>query len=116
MKFLLFMLLFIPAILQAQSLGDRYFWCDTLVLTTTPTDTTWDTEWEVAAVFSDTLDCYLKVGAPDYGSWTSRHYFFLPVGLSFSIGPTPKLKRLEAYVENGTCTLYIIGYKTTRQY
>jgi len=116
MKFLLFMLLFIPAILQAQSLGDRYFWCDTLNLSTSVVDTTWDDYWELATIYTDSLDCKVKIGAPDYGSWTNRHYTYLPAGLSLTIGPSPRLKRLAAVLNNGTCTLYIIGYKAVRQY
>jgi len=118
MKKLLFcILLFVlPSIINAQSLGARYFWCDTLNLTTSVTDTTWATEWEYATIWTDTVDCYVRIGAPDYGDWTSRNYLYLPNGLTLSIGPTPQLKRLAAYLPNGTGVLYIAGYKKTRQY
>ena len=65
---------------------------------------------------SDTLDMWLKVGAPDVGGWSSRNFFKLEAGMALSIGPTPGLKRLAIKTEEGVGYIYIIGYKKTRQY
>lgn len=110
------LLLFLPSLLFAQ-LGNRYFHCDTLnINTTTARDTTWSQEWEIATIYTDTLNVDLRVGAPDVGSWSSRNLFYLESGMSLTIGPTPKLKRLWVKARNGTGVCYIIGYKKTRQF
>lgn len=113
---LAFLLLFLFSSMVLGQLGNRYFYSDTLNITTAERDTTWDTSWEVATIYSDTLDLWLKVGAPDVGSWSSRNWFKLEAGLTLTMGPTPKLKRLSVKTVNGTGVLYIIGYKKTRQF
>ena len=85
-------------------------------MTTVATDTTFPVVWEVATVYSDTLDMWLRVGAPDVGDWSSRVYFKLESGLTLTIGPTPKLKRLDFKAVNGSGYIYIIGYKKSRQF
>ena len=114
---LLFLVLcIVPLSLEAQALGVRYFHCDTLNISPAARDTTWDDPWEVATIYADTVNVDLKVGAPDYGSWASRHTFYLESGMALTIGPTPNLKRLRATTRSGTGVLYIIGYKKVRQY
>ncbi len=118
MKKFLFILLFTfltLGIVNAQ-LGNRYFWQEKIATTTAATDTTFPIEWEVATVYSDTLDMWFKVGAPDVGSWASRIYFKMESGLTLTIGPTPKLKRLAFKTVNGTGFIYIIGYNKSRQF
>ena len=97
-------------------LGNRYFWSKDLAITTTEVDTTFDTSWEVCTIMSDTLDIWLKIGAPDVGSWSSREWFKLEAGMALTIGPTPKLKRMAVKTVNGTGFVYLIGYKKSRQY
>ena len=118
MKHLLFtlLILFLFSSIGYGQLGNRYFWSDSIYITTNVTDTTFDTSWEVATVYSDTLDIWLKVGAPDVGSWSSRNPFKLEAGLTLTIGPTPKLKKLSVWTVNSTGYLYIIGYKKVRQF
>jgi hypothetical protein len=117
MKGLLFItiLLLLCTGVQAQ-LGDRYFHSDSIAITTVEVDTSWDTSWEVATIMSDTLDLWLKLGAPDVGSWASRNWFKLEAGMALTIGPTPKLKRMSVKCTNGSGYVYVIGYKKARQY
>lgn len=110
---LLFLLL---SIAQAQ-VGDRYYWADTLNISTTERDTTFSTEWEEVTMYSDSVDCWVKIGAPDVGSWSSRRWIFLPAGLSINIGPRPRLKRVAVKtVSAGSGVFNLIGYKKEAQY
>ena len=111
----LFFILLLSTISCAQ-LGNRYFHVDTLNVSTSARTTTYSQEWEFATIYADTVDIMLKVGAPDIADWASRDYFLVPQGMSLSIGPTPKLKKLSYYVTAGTGKIYVVGYKTTRQY
>jgi hypothetical protein len=77
---------------------------------------TWSTEWEHVVVYSDTLDVYLKIGAPDTTSWDSRLFFYLPASFVTSFGPSPGLKKVTAKTLVGTCVLYFVGEKKVRQY
>ena len=115
-KILFFLSIFLLIGTSEAQLGSRYFWCDTIGISTTHVDTIFSDDWELATIFSDTLDVWLKVGAPDYSGWVDRNPFKLEAGMSLTIGPTPKLKRLEAWVDDSSGFLYIIGYKTERQF
>jgi len=101
---------------SAQSLGVRYLWVDTLHVSTSAIDTTFDVAWEMATIYADTVDVNLVLGAPDVGSWTSRNPMLLQTGMSFVVGPSPQLTRVEAWTDNGAGVLYIVGYKKERQY
>lgn len=96
-------------------LGTRYFHADTISVTTSATDTTYSTVWEVATIYSQ-VDLKVRIGAPDVGSWESRHWFVLTSGLALTIGPSPNLKRIEVKTISGSGVCYIIGYKTERQF
>ena len=111
---ILFLVLF-SSIASAQ-LGNRYFHVDSINVSTSSVTTTYSESWEVATIYADTVDIMVRVGAPDVGSWTSRDYFRLNVGMALTIGPTPKLKQIAIYTTNGTGVVYIIGYKKTRQF
>lgn len=110
---LLFLLL---SSVEAQPVGQRYYWADSLNITTTSTDTTFTYEWESVTMWSDTVDTWVKIGAPDVGSWASRRWIFLPAGLTITIGPRPQLKRLGVKTKNGKGVFNLIGYKTRKQY
>ena len=97
-------------------LGNRYFHTDTLNISTSARDTTWTTSWEVATIYADTVNVMLTIGAPDVGEWASRLPMYLETGMSLTIGPTPKLKRLKVSTTTGVGVLYIVGYKKARQY
>lgn len=101
---------------QAQ-VGNRYFWADTLNITTTERDTTFDSEWEEVTMYADSVDTWIKIGAPDVTSWSARNWIFLPAGVSITIGPRPRLKRLSVKtVSAGSGIFNLLGYKTTAQY
>ena len=118
MKKFLFILLFTFLTLGVTNaqLGDRFFWSDSIAITVTAIDCTWTDSWEVATIMSDTLDLWVRIGAPDVGSWSSRNYFRLEAGMALTIGPTPRLKRLDVKAVNGSGFVYVIGYKKLRQY
>ena len=109
------MVVLFSSITYAQ-MGNRYFWQSKIATSTVAADTTFPIEWEVATVYSDTLDMWFRVGAPDVGDWSSRDYFKVESGLTISIGPTPQLKKLGHKTANGTGFIYIVGYKKSRQY
>ena len=113
-KYLLFLFLF--PILSFAQLGNRYFQADTLNITTVAVTETWTDVWEQVVLFADTVDVYIKIGAPDVGDWASRHWIFLPEGRTISIGPVPKLKKIEVKTGGGTGVFYIIGYKKEEQF
>ncbi len=118
MKKFLFILLFTfltLGITNAQ-LGDRFFWQEKIAITTVETDCTWTDSWEVATIMSDTLDVWLRLGAPDVGSWSSREFFRLEAGMALTVGPTPALNRMSVKAVNGSGYIYVIGYKKLRQY
>ena len=108
----LLLLLSIPSYAQ---LGNRFFWCDSIAISTASTDTTWDDAWEQAIILTDSVNVYLKIGAEDVTNWDDRNWFYWPSGVALSIGPRPRLKRLEVKTVTGTGTLYVLGYKKTRQ-
>jgi len=97
-------------------LGSRYAHVDTLHVNTSANDTTWTTAWEQVVLTTDTADVYIKIGAPDVGSWASRDWFLLRNGSTLTIGPSPKLKKIEYKTLAGSAVLYILGYKKERQY
>ena len=97
-------------------LGSRYAHVDTLQVSTTAHDTTWATAWEMVTIVTDTATVYIKIGAPDVGSWASRDWYRLENGATLIIGPSPKLKKLEYKTLTGVAVLYLLGYKKERQY
>jgi len=113
--YILAFLLFLVGGVQAQ-FGNRYLWSDSLAAATTAVDTTFTESWEYASIYSDTVDIEIKVGAPDTTGWSSRKWIQLTKGATLSIGPTPKLKRIEFRTIAGSGTLFIVGTKSTRQY
>ena len=111
----LFLVVMFSSMATAQ-LGNRYFHTDTITVTTSVYTITYDESWEEATIWADTVDVMLRMGAPDVGGWTSRDYIRLAQGMAFSIGPTPKLKKLSVYAISGSGVVYVAGYKKTRQY
>jgi len=97
-------------------LGSRYAHVDSVLAGLVAKDTTWTIPWEQVILKCDTNSVYLKIGAPDVGDWSSRHWFKLNFGESLIIGPSPKLKKIEYKTLAGTSILYILGYKKERQY
>ena len=112
---LIILLLLLTSNLSAQ-VGNRYTWVDSTVVTTTSVDSTYDTIWEEVAIVADTVDVLLKFGGPDYTNWDDRTWFKLLQGMSISIGPSPRLKRLEMKTTSGVGTIYLVGSKKKRQH
>ena len=107
--------LFIFPVVGKSQLGNRYFHADTLQVSTTARTATWSDVWQFATIYADTIDVYLRVGAPDVGNWGSRNEIFLPEGLTLSIGPSPNLRKLAYRTTAGTGVIYVLGYKTVVQ-
>lgn len=101
---------------KAATLGTRYFHGDTMNINTVGIDTVWASAWEYVTIFTPTIDCWYKVGAPDTSSWASRFWMWLPQNGAIAIGPSPKLKRLQIKSNSGTGVIYLIGYKKAAQY
>ena len=101
---------------EAQLIGTRYLHSDTLAVTVAGIDTTWTTPWDFVIIYCQTADINIKIGGPDTTSWSLRPWLPLPTGAALSIGPSPKLKRIQATTASGTATAYLIGYKGARQY
>ncbi|KKN01524.1 hypothetical protein LCGC14_1126920 [marine sediment metagenome] len=114
-RFILILFLFlIPGIVNAQ-LGNRYFHADTLNATTAERDCTWTDVWQVVVIYADTVDLWVKIGAPDVGNWASRNWILLEEGNNLSIGPSPNLKKLAWKTDSGTGVVYVLGYKKAVQ-
>ena len=119
MKKVLFLLIFLCSFIEhsnAQALGTRYLWTDTLQIATDTNTVVFTDVWEQVTIYSSGEAVYLRLGAPDVSDWTSRDYIYLSGGSAMSIGPGPKLKKLSAYVASGTSVLYLVGYKKEAQY
>ena len=101
---------------QAIDLGNRFWHCDTLYITTAVNDCTWTNEWYEATIYSDTVDVDVRIGAPDTASWNSRIYARLFQGMTITLGPSPKVKKISVKTVTGTGRLYIVGLKNVRQY
>ena len=109
------MLLIVPTTAKAQ-LGSRYLHTDSLAVSTNPVDTTWTTPWEQVTILCDSVDVLMKMGAPDVGSWSSRVWMRINNGIAITIGPSPRLKKVEVKTITGTGHVYFIGYKKERQF
>lgn len=112
--YLLIFFLFLPALVNAQ-LGNRYFHADTLNATTTARDCTWTDVWQVVVIYADTVDIYVKIGAPDVANWSSRRFIWIEEGSALSIGPSPNLKKLTWKTDAGSGVVYVLGYKNAVQ-
>lgn len=104
----------LPLVTNAQ-LGNRYFHADTLNATTAARDCTWSDVWQVVVIYADTVDLWVKIGAPDVGNWASRNWILLEEGNNLSIGPSPNLKKLTWKTDAGTGVVYVLGYKVVVQ-
>ena len=101
---------------NAVNLGQRFFHCDTFHITTTGIDCLWTAEWYSAVLYADTIDVDVIIGAPDTSDWSSRIPMRIYAGMTFNIGPNPRLRRIKATTVTGTGRLYVVGYKNVRQY
>ena len=118
MKKLFIALLFVMFVgtVSAQTLGSRYLWTHKLAATTSAVDSTFNVRWEFVTVYSDTLDLWLKIGAPDTSGWSSRSWIKLEGGTSLFFERPIYLKRMEWKTVSGSGYLYLIGGKKQKQF
>jgi len=93
-----------------------YVWVDSLAVTTTAQDSTFDTRWEEVTIKFEGCDGLIKVGSPDVGSWGSRKFFPVADGETIRFGFRTPLKRLKFKASSGSGTIHFIGYKKSAQY
>ena len=110
------MLLTLTSLANGQVLGSHYFWANKVYVTSTPVDSTFKQPWEYCSVYADTIDVYIKVGAPDTSKWNSREWIYLSKGSSIEFSPFVRLRRLAVKAATGTGNVYIIGFKKKPQY
>ena len=117
MKKLLTIVLVLMAIgLIAQSLGSRYLWTNKIAVSSSHVDSTFSKRWEYVTIYSDTLDLWLKIGAPDTSGWSSRDAIMLKAGTSITFEQPAYLKRLEMWTVSGSGYAYLVGIKTSKQH
>lgn len=93
----------------------RYFNYNYKAITTSAWDTTFTDSWEMVTVYSDTLDCKVRIGAPDTDSWSSRSWIYLTAGMTLTLGPKPDLTKIEVKSVGGACGFYMLGYRKDAQ-
>lgn len=116
MKKIILFVLTALVIVGAQSLGSRYLWTDKVSVSAVAVDSTFQTRWEFVTIYSDTLDLWLKIGAPDTSGWSQRDFIKLGAGTSLSFEAPMYLKRLEFKTVTGSGYIYMIGGKKVVQY
>ena len=100
---------------EAGVFDQRYFWCDSIPVSGTHQDSAFAVEWDYVTIYSDSVDLWLRAGAPDVANWASRMAFILEDWTFMNFGPANKLKRLEFWSKAGTGVIYLIGFKKSRQ-
>lgn len=114
--FSLLITLAISNLLEAQTLGNRYYWQENFSVSTAVLDTTFTDAYESCVIYSDTLDLDIKVGAPDTSNVTSQGYLRLNAGRSLVFESPLRLKRVYVKTVNGSGKMYIVGIKKTSQF
>jgi len=114
--FIQVVLLFVFLPSAHSQIGQFYTWQDTLHVTTSSIDTVWATPWTSVTLWAATVDCYMVFGAPYTSGWSSRIPTKIDAGSALVFGPATKLKRLKVWTRSGEGALYLLGYKSERQY
>jgi len=78
-------------------------------ISTTHLDTTWSTPWVTATIVVDTVDCWVKFGAPDTTSWDDDDWGPLFIGMSYGFESDTPLRRMEIYTVSGTGKCWVMG-------
>lgn len=115
MRFLLLTILLFLGSANAGTFDQRYFWCDSIPVSGTHQDSAFAVEWDQVTIYSDSVDLWLRAGAPDVANWSDRKAFLHKNGAYHSWGPANKLKRLEFWTKAGTGVIYLVGFKKSRQ-
>jgi len=93
-----------------------YLWADSLQISATGRDSLFATPWEQVVIYVDGGSAYVRFGAPDTTSWSSRNFILLQQGQVVEFGPGTKLKRLQYKMSSGTGTIYFLGSKKRAQF
>lgn len=96
---------------NAQVLGTNYAWSDSITVGTSGRDSTFSRVWEEVNIKAVGGDAWIRYGAPDTSSWSSRKWYRIVSGESISFGPGTKLRRLQFKANASTVTFYFAGYK-----
>jgi len=105
-----------PPAVSAQALGNFYTWSDSLATSTTAVDCTFATRWENVLIWAVGADLYVRVGAPDVSSWSSRKWVRVLDGMGLSYGPATKLTRFEYKTVSGSGAIFFSGTKRSAQF
>lgn len=110
--FIILLLLLAATAAQAQ----YYTWCQSDTVTATATDSTFSQRWEQCQFWFSGCDGYVRIGAPDTTSWSSRTWLKVADGQIITIDyRTPFLKQSFKSV-SGAGRLYRVGIKRKAQY
>lgn len=115
MNRLLIMLLLLVSLTQAQTLATRYYWSDSIKVTSTQLDCTFTERWDYVTFWADSCDIKYKAAAPDTNGITLRDAQFLYEGQVKSFGPATPLKRLIIWAVADSGIIWMEGYKRVRQ-
>lgn len=99
----------------AQILSTRYYWSDSIKVTTTPVDCTFAEKWDYISFWADSCDVFYKAAAPDTNGITNRPRQLIYEGQVKSFGPATPLKRLIIWAASDSGVVRIEGYKRVRQ-
>lgn len=95
----------------SQTLGTNYAWQDSATVNVTGRDSTFARIWEDVDIKCHGGDGWIRWGAPDTSSWSSRKWYRLAAGEHINFGPGTKLRRLQFKAVTGTTTFYFAGHK-----
>lgn len=96
--------------------GKNYVWQDSLSVNTVGRDSTFAVQWESVNIWCEDGDAFIKIGAPDVGSWSSRKWVRLTEGMVMRFGPETKLVRLQFKGATVPVRFYFLGYKKSKQF
>ncbi len=102
---------------EAQTLGTKYTWIDSLHVTVTKGDTILPIRYEQCSMWFVGCNGLVKIGGEsDTTEFASRYWLPLEAGQVLSAGPADRLKRLWFKAAADSGTLWIIGYKNFPQW
>ena len=109
------LILALTCIASAQLLSTRYYWSDSIKVTTVAVDCTFTEKWDYVTFWPDSCNILYVAGAPDTSGFTQREPQYLYDGQVKSFGPATPLKRLKLWAASDSGTIWMEGYKRVRQ-
>jgi len=110
--YFIFFLLIAVSCVQAQ----YYVWTQTDTVTTAAVDSTWTVRWEQCTFYFYGCDGYIKIGAPDTTSWSSRTWTRVPEYVTISVDYRTPFKKLSYKSVSGAGRIYWVGIKRSTQF